>query len=192
MSPSPLTDRDVLWLLLVCLQAVSHTMQQLLQCLLAQQHLSRIKAALGLLLNCTDAQPDPQQLATTARTSPSSAAVQDTINSSSSSRALQLVQDQLLGFLTPKDLASDELQLPLLAALGQAAQGGGRGGAVQPLAVLLAACCPSARCLDTLANTIQVGVYQDIVEINVCLVHTITAGWLYSCWLRCMGRAAPV
>jgi hypothetical protein len=137
-------------------------MQQLLQCLLAQQHLSRTKAALGLLLNCTDAQPDQQQLATTARTSPS-AAVQDAINSSSSSRALQLVQDQLLGFLTPKDLASDELQLPLLAALGQAAQGGGWGGAVQPLAVLLAACCPSARCLDTLANTIQVRVYRDIV-----------------------------
>jgi hypothetical protein len=70
---------------------------------------------------------------------------------------LQLVQDQLLGFLTPKDLASDELQLPLLAALGQAAQGGGWGGAVQPLSVLLAACCPSSRCLDTLASSIQVG-----------------------------------
>jgi hypothetical protein len=147
-------------------------MQQLLQCLLSQQHLSRTKAALGLLLNCTDAQPDQQQLAiaTTAHTS-SPTAVQESANSSSSSRALQLVQDQLLGFLTPKDLASDELQLPLLAALGQAAQGGGWGGAVQPLAVLLAACCPSARCLDTLASTIQVRVNH---LLQICLVCTLS------------------
>ncbi|KAF6254508.1 hypothetical protein COO60DRAFT_1642297 [Scenedesmus sp. NREL 46B-D3] len=65
------------------------------------------------------------------------------------------LQDHLLAFLRPKDLASDELQLPLLAALGQAAQGGSWGAAVQPLAALLAACCPSTRCLDTLAGLLH-------------------------------------
>jgi hypothetical protein len=136
-----------------CSQAVSNTMQQLLQCLLAQQHLSRTKAALGLLLNCTDAQPHQQQQQQQQEASPPAAAQ----GSSCSSRALLLVQDHLLGFLTPKDLAADELQLPLLAALSQAAQGGGWGGAVQPLAALLAACCPSSRCLDTLGGVMQVG-----------------------------------
>lgn len=135
-------------------------MQQLLQCLLAQQHLSRTKAALGLLLNCTEGQPDAQQQpptpASAARPLPAAAAA-EMHHSSSSSRALQLVQDHLLAFLRPKDLASDELQLPLLAALGQAAQGGSWGAAVQPLAALLAACCPSTRCLDTLAGMMQVG-----------------------------------
>lgn len=153
-------------------QAVSVIMQQLLHCLLSQQHLSRIQAALGLLLNCTVAAQStgPAPVGSTADISSSAPATAAAVaaaaaagavavrsgGSGGSSSALQLVQLHLLGFLLPRDLASEELQLPVLAALRQAASGGW-GEGVLPLTALLAACCPSNRCLETLLGMVQVG-----------------------------------
>lgn len=154
-------------------------MQQLLQCLITQKRLPRTKAALGLLMNC------PESSSNISTTPASSIDVtissNDPTNSHSAAhcsptttRAEQIVQRHLLGFLSPKDLNSDELQLPLLAALAQAAVAGGWGpeGAAEPTAVLLVACSPTVRGLETLLNVVQVSGLLTMLLLQVVCVIT--------------------
>lgn len=136
------------------LQAVRSTAQQLLRGLLAQeQRVTRVCCALGLLLHCPAAIGNREHL----------------------------IRRTLLPLLTPRDLSSDELTLPLLQALDQCAVAGawaasgsadssgdgaalchnaGRAAADAGLACavaqLLASCVPSARALDALHRTLQV------------------------------------
>jgi hypothetical protein len=161
------------------LQDVATTMQQLVAALTQQQRMPRCKVALDLLLNFST----PVQAVQPGSTAPAPGTAGSCCTLASSSTAQQkpvsaqaeaLVQQLLRLVLTPKELSSESLMLPLLEAVAMAASSGWSsakssssssrqwGSAAQgstvaaAAAALLAACTPSGRCLEVLLRTCQV------------------------------------
>lgn len=168
-------------------------MQQLVGSLINQQRMPQCQVALDLLLNHN---PKPQRAHISASSASATAAAAGAGSSLSQQQQQQqmvrrsepdaLVQQLLSHVLTPKELASESLTLPLLQAVtlaagsgwgssssskdgmvggGVGADGGGQASAAAA-AALLAACIPSGRCLEVLLRTCQVrhdGILQVVV-----------------------------
>lgn len=130
-------------------------MRQLLQCLLVQQHNSRIKVALGLLMNATPPAPAaaaaPDDAQQHSHDSPGVASG----SAAASDAAVALVRLHLLPLLTPRDLAAEELMLPLLQLVAEAAASSSWAAAAGA-AELLAHCTPTGRCLESLHALLEV------------------------------------
>lgn len=155
-------------------------MQQLVGSLINQQRMPQCQVALDLLLNHN---PKPQHAHISASSASATAAAAGAGSSLSQQQQMlrrsepdALVQQLLSHVLTPKELASESLTLPLLQAVtlaagsgwgssssskdgmvggGVGADGGGQASAAAA-AALLAACIPSGRCLEVLLRTCQV------------------------------------
>lgn len=168
-------------------QGVATNMQNLVAALTQQQRVPRCRVALDLVLNCSA----PMQAATaTTAAVPSGSTAPARVTASCSgapassstgqqeaagAQAEALVQQLLRLVLTPKELSSESLMLPLLDAVAMAASNSWSGAktssstsrkwgsdaqgstAAAAAAALLAACTPSGRCLEVLLRTCQVG-----------------------------------
>jgi hypothetical protein len=172
-------------------------MRQLVSALIQQTHMPRCRVALELLLNSPPppppaAAPTPGPTAAASTFTPGTKDV-DVMQAGSAvqqqqqaaSKAQDLVQQLLTLVLTPQDLASESLLLPLLQAITMAVSSGNTGSrdgsavtghagepcgssgagcsgrdraqvATAAAAALLAACTPTSRCLDVLLRSFQV------------------------------------
>jgi hypothetical protein len=139
-------------------------MQHFLCCLSRQQHTSAIALALGLLLNidstaleaaASSPLANDLTMASACAAPTACLAVPHTNKSCQPARAIQLVEQHVVKLLTRKDMASQDLMLPLLQAASEALGSSCWQAAAGPVQ-LLSHCTPTARCLDTLWNLLQV------------------------------------